>query len=1047
MQTETATFKYDAFISYRHKPLDGAVARAIHKQLETYRVPAYITKKTGKKRIKKVFRDQDELPLLADLGEGIRIALRESEWLIVICSPDLPLSKWCVAEIDYFIELGRQDHILTVLVAGEPEESFPTQLRYINGDEREPLAADVRADSIAHAVKKVKNEKLRLLAPMLGVGYDDLRRRHRERVIKRAVTIGSVAMAMMMFATAYVLNQNRILAEQIVLTEEQREIAVGNEAWARRERNTALISQSKFLASLSIEQMALGDPMRASMLALEALPHDLGERGEGPYSRPLVQEAETALRIANLSDRQAGYSLISAVQGLYTNQFEYLEAFDLLLLMMPQYAELYDGLNGQFVRRLDYIGTEIFAYSEATARFATVVRNADGAVLRVYALPSLEYRDFPLEPHTHYNLEFFPDGKQLCVYRAGSIEDYISIYDTDTGELLWSKTSAELYADVEMDEEHTFALNVSGISISPDGTQIAYGATGAYKAPASFLPVRIMDVSTQSTITELGEPFDRYVPYYAPDGATLMLHRYDNGAIEAWDIASAQLLYALGEDYDNPTGFARMLDFSPNGRYLVAHTYDDKIFIVDTYLGGGITESSAGHAYAQIGFTDDSTLVLRDALAQSAVLLFPIGDEYLNGIAIPGGLYDASLPLADYVLYTDVFLATSRTLVTHSANGVYQIWRRDDGLGYVPLDAAEYSVKTFSNDGSRVFLADGEHGAVFDATSGREIAAFDAEYCVEALWSPDDSMLLLSFGNGTVELRDSATGEPLAAIASKYTASPFSIRLSPSKDWTHLIINSPAHTQGLYAMPSLELVTDFAHLIPDDMPGLEVLGLTSSTEFMPDGSFWIAFNRKMVRIDVATQAIVAEVELNSADEFALSPDGTRLALFVKNDAGEIDLVVFDTSTGDELLREHAHSSVYSKPIVWSADGTRLATCEGSRAETKVWNAQTGELLQTLAIDRPSFSRNGTLISGEVVRTGLIRNQFIGYGAGEIYDVYTGVLYMSLPRAGVFNAVNDAVLMTCGIWTPRSLGQEMETARTRLASRELTEAERRIFYLD
>ena len=78
--------KYDAFISYRHTPLDMEIAKKLHKGLETFRIPLPVQKKTGKKKISRVFRDQEELPIGADLTEKISSAIRESEYLIVICS-------------------------------------------------------------------------------------------------------------------------------------------------------------------------------------------------------------------------------------------------------------------------------------------------------------------------------------------------------------------------------------------------------------------------------------------------------------------------------------------------------------------------------------------------------------------------------------------------------------------------------------------------------------------------------------------------------------------------------------------------------------------------------------------------------------------------------------------------------------------------------------------------------------------------------------------------------------------------------------------------
>ena len=73
--------KYDAFISYRHAPLDMEVAKKLHKTLETFHIPKSVQKKTGKKKISRVFRDQEELPIGSDLNDNISSALRESEYL------------------------------------------------------------------------------------------------------------------------------------------------------------------------------------------------------------------------------------------------------------------------------------------------------------------------------------------------------------------------------------------------------------------------------------------------------------------------------------------------------------------------------------------------------------------------------------------------------------------------------------------------------------------------------------------------------------------------------------------------------------------------------------------------------------------------------------------------------------------------------------------------------------------------------------------------------------------------------------------------------
>ena len=178
-------FKYDAFISYRHCELDKYVAENLHRILESYDLPKNIKEKlniTGKP-IKRVFRDQEELPLSSNLEDPIIDALKESKYLIVICSPRLKESMWCKKEIETFKKLRGRKNIFCVLVEGEPKDSFPQEV-LVDDDNKtlvEPLAADVRGETKKEVLKKLKTEKLRLIAPIFNLDYDDLRQRHKQR--------------------------------------------------------------------------------------------------------------------------------------------------------------------------------------------------------------------------------------------------------------------------------------------------------------------------------------------------------------------------------------------------------------------------------------------------------------------------------------------------------------------------------------------------------------------------------------------------------------------------------------------------------------------------------------------------------------------------------------------------------------------------------------------------------------------------------------------------------------------------------------------------
>ncbi len=148
---------YNAFISYKHAPEDNRIAEAVHKGLERFHIPRKIRKKTGIKRINRIFRDKDELPITSDLSDSISNALEDADYLIVICSVNTKESAWVPREIDYFLKNHSKKDIFTVLVNGEPYDVIPDILKYEetvvtdeDGKERtvkvptEPLSCDFR---------------------------------------------------------------------------------------------------------------------------------------------------------------------------------------------------------------------------------------------------------------------------------------------------------------------------------------------------------------------------------------------------------------------------------------------------------------------------------------------------------------------------------------------------------------------------------------------------------------------------------------------------------------------------------------------------------------------------------------------------------------------------------------------------------------------------------------------------------------------------------------------------------------------------------------
>src|SRR6202021_2000692 len=95
-------WRYWAFVSYSRQ--DEGWARRIAAGLERFRVPADLRKPEPigglrTDRLSPIFRDRDEFPPASDLQATLKLALRESKYLLVVCSPAAAQSKWVDLEI------------------------------------------------------------------------------------------------------------------------------------------------------------------------------------------------------------------------------------------------------------------------------------------------------------------------------------------------------------------------------------------------------------------------------------------------------------------------------------------------------------------------------------------------------------------------------------------------------------------------------------------------------------------------------------------------------------------------------------------------------------------------------------------------------------------------------------------------------------------------------------------------------------------------------------------------------------------------------------
>jgi len=228
-------FKYSAFISYSHS--DQEIVRWLHRALEGYRLPKNLagTETTDgviPKKLKPFFRDRDDLSASTSLRNSVSKALSQSEFLIVICSPEAAKSEWVNKEILEFKKLREENNILCLIVGGTPnasrkdndpqrQECFPPALRKLAGKKTfEPIAADARPEGDGK-----KLAKLKLIAGLLGLDLDKLVQRDSQRHQKRqAAVLGSSLIGLVILSVLLVFaiearkdaDEKRAQAENLV---------------------------------------------------------------------------------------------------------------------------------------------------------------------------------------------------------------------------------------------------------------------------------------------------------------------------------------------------------------------------------------------------------------------------------------------------------------------------------------------------------------------------------------------------------------------------------------------------------------------------------------------------------------------------------------------------------------------------------------------------------------------------------------------------------------------------------------------------------------
>ena len=392
-------------------------------------------------------------------------------------------------------------------------------------------------------------------------------------------------------------------------------------------------------------------------------------------------------------------------------------------------------------------------------------------------------------------------------------------------------------------------------------------------------------------------------------------------------------------------GFGRAVAYSPDGTQLAVAS-GIGIWLYDARTGNEISlieGSGGGYGVQSVTFSPDGN-TLASAEAEGTVVLWdsatgqPKKTFYNNTsgplvaispdgtILVTGGLHEpqtAKITDRDDDYYT-------------AGQGTIQLWEVATGQRIETFQTQEgVSNVAFSPDGNILAVAGDRRVLLWDVTTGQRIKGFQGHrgWVGSVAFSPDGTTLASGGHDGRVLLWEVATGQRLNVFESHELVS--TVEFSPD-----------GATLASAGENSTVLLWDVA--TGQHQKTLEGhSGWITSVAFSPDGSTLASAGRDdgtVVLWEVTTGQRENTIQGHYGEYFrfmSFSPDAKTLACsFLWQDSS---VYLLDVGTGQRMALEHRGSV---RSVVFSPDGTTLATSSGGSGVVQFWDVATGKLEKT-----------------------------------------------------------------------------------------------------
>jgi WD40 repeat protein len=903
------------FISYSRK--DIAFAQRIVAALETRGLAPKI--------------DTRDLPKLEDWRRELLGFIREADAVVFIVSPNSISSPVCSWEVEQVAKLNKR--LAPIVLERVSDDRIPAaiaKINYLFFDQ--PDHFEHQTDELARALQTDLvwlKEHTRL--GELARRWDERRRAtgwllrgqelqdaeswiasrprsapeptelHREFIVqsrrgatrRQRLTLGGSLIAAViglgLAGLAYwqrgvAVEQERVAEQQRSIAEAQRQIALTNEKEATRQRDEALLTQSRYLSDAARQATEQEhDPGTGVLLALEALP-DSKSNDDVAKSRPYWAPAEVSLeRARRLLQEQAilaGHN--SAVTSVAVSS------------------------DGTHIVSGSYDGTarvwDAKTYTEV-GKFEGHAREVEpNAVVRLVGPPPAPLiRSVAVSPDGTRNVAGSDDAAwvwdaktflELATLKAtdGSVHSVAVSPDGSrivTGPDVWD---AKTYAKLGELKGHVG----SSVGFTRDGTRIV---TDSWDNTAE-----VWDAKTLAKLGEL-KGHAKFVTSVAisPDGTRIVTGSWDNTA-RVWDARTFAELGLLKGHSSVVMGVA----FTPDGKHIVTGSFDQTVRVWDAQTFAELSLLNLNSQVWTVAVNQDGTHIITG----SSDNLIRVWDAKTSG---------ALANFKDLVVYA--VRPDWTRVVTSASDQTARVWevKTSVELGVLEGHHGDVTAAAVSPDGRRIVTGSQDNTAlVFDAQTFTKLGELKDHRGIvnQVAVCPDGKRIVTASTDNMARVFDAQTFAKLGELKGD-DASDYKVAVSPDGSCVIVGSNDRDNTTRVWDAKTFEELGEFKELRAKDSH-------VENVAVSPDGAHIITGSAdNLVRVwDAKTFVKLGDFNSGPVGSIAVTPDGRRIL----TGSSDRTVRVWDAKTFVELavLREPIGSDV----VAISPDGTRVITHSG-----------------------------------------------------------------------------------------------------------------------